>query len=84
MWDTLRGIENSSRCVPNLNAMVLRARYNSQRHYEIYTVVVDPSITAQDMIELFEEDPQGMVDLVRDRGNKLYSDRAVSSKQVIV
>jgi len=83
MWQVMKG-EEATACLPNLNHMILRARYNPQRHYEIYTVAVDPNITATDMIDMFEENPQGMVDLIRDRGNKLYSDRAVASKQVIV
>lgn len=83
MWETLKG-KDSQICLPNLNAMVLRARFNQQRHYEIYTVDVDDSITDLDMIELFEDNPQGMADLIRERGYKLYSDRAERSKERIV
>lgn len=64
---------------PNLNHIVngimLRARYNSQRHYEIYTVTMDESITEDDVREMFEASPQAMADLIRERGNKVYSDR---------
>ncbi len=83
MWETLKG-KDSQTCLPNLNAMILRARFNQQRHYEIYTVDVDDSITASDMIDLFEDNPQGMADLIRERGYKLYSDRAERSKERIV
>lgn len=82
MWDQLKGIE-SKHSLPNLNALILRARYNPQRHYEIYTVDVDASITADDMIDMFNDAPQAMADLVRARGNQLYSDRA-DKRQVVI
>jgi hypothetical protein len=82
MWDQLRGVE-SKHSLPNLNILILRARYNPQRHYEIYTVDVDPSITAEDMIEMFKSTPQEMADLIRARGNQLYSDRA-DQRQVVI
>ena len=82
VWDLL--IEkNSNR--PNINQivqhMMLRARYNSQRHYEIYTMQVDEGIDEADIREMFDADPQYSADLIRDRGNKIYSDR-VNKKEV--
>ena len=82
MWDQLKGIE-SKHSLPNLNALIMRARYNPQRHYEIYTVDVDPSITAKDMIKMFKSTPQEMADLIRSRGYQLYSDRA-DQRQVVI
>lgn len=78
----------SDKEMPKLNhivsAVMLRARYNSQRHYEVYTVNVSESITEQDMIQMFEENPQGMADLIRERGNKIYSDRLEVDKAKII
>lgn len=62
-----------------LNAIILRARYNSQRHYEIYTINVEEGISEDDIRTMFESDPQGSADLVRDRGRKIYSDRLIST-----
>lgn len=53
----------------------LRAQANSQRHYEIYSIAVDSTISKQDLEEQFEQNPQAMADLVRNRGNKIYSNR---------
>lgn len=79
VWATL-----SNKEMPKLNqivsAVMLRARYNSQRHYEVYTVNVSEGITEQDMLQMFEDNPQGMADLIRERGNKIYSDRLDTSK----
>jgi hypothetical protein len=73
---------------PNLNSIVnsimLRARYNSQRHYEIYTVTMDDSISEQDVRDMFENSPQGMADLIRERGHKMYSDRVNQTQVKIV
>jgi hypothetical protein len=69
---------------PNLNHLILRARYNSQRHYEIYSFSVDEGIEQEDIEELFESSPQYIVDLIRERGKSLYSDRADKSKVLIV
>lgn len=72
---------------PNLNhivnAIMLRARYNGQRHYEVYTVTMSEDITETDVREMFEANPQGMADLIRERGHKMYSDRIEQNKVVI-
>lgn len=61
-----------------LSAMTMRARANGHRHYEIYAVEVDKSITEEQIRKYFEDDPQAMADLIRRRGRKLYSDRQPS------
>ncbi len=58
----------------NINAMLLRARFNSQRNYEIYTMTVEQGITEQDVIVWFNSDPQQAVDQIRDRGRRLYGE----------
>ena len=58
-----------------VNSVMMRARANSQRHYEVYTVTMESSITEEDIREMFELNPQHMADLIRERGNKIYSDR---------
>ena len=71
----------------NLNAIVssvlLRARYNAQRHYEVYTIQVSNGIAEEDLRQMFEDSPQAAADLIRDRGVKLYSDRINQKTQVI-
>lgn len=81
MWAALKDTEqNPGKGRPNsvssiVNMLMLRARFNSQRHYEIYAIDTDDDITAQDIKDGFEDRPQVMADLVRSRGRKLYSDR---------
>jgi len=63
--------------------MIMRARANPQRHYEIYTVTTDCGITQQDLRDLFEVSPQTAANTIRERGNRLYSDR-VDQKNIVI
>lgn len=57
-----------------LQFMILRAKFNTQRNYEIYTVESD--LTENYIRELFNTDPQLIADTIRDVGVKVYSDRS--------
>jgi hypothetical protein len=60
--------------------MMLRARVNGQRHYELYAIDCDNSIQKTDIEQMFEDDPQAAADLFRSRGHRLYSDRAQKNR----
>jgi len=66
-----------------VNFMMLRARANSHRHYEIYSFTTVMSIKEDDMVQMFKEAPQAAADLIRARGKQLYSNRAHQNKIVI-
>jgi hypothetical protein len=83
MWQQLKGEPVSASKLPNLNHLMLRARYNSQRHYEIYTCEVTDGITAEDIREMFEADPQTAADTIRRLGHCIHSDRAERQRVVI-
>jgi hypothetical protein len=68
---------------PNVEHWKLRARYNSQRHYEIYLITAEPGITVQDIRDMFEASPQTAADTIRQIGQKLYSDRAQPDRVLI-
>ena len=71
----IAGLKNEPFKTPfNISMMMMRARFNSQRSYEIYTFEVEGEISKDDMIEMFEDNPQYFADLIREKGNKLYSD----------
>lgn len=74
-WATLQDKDAPVKLGSMVNHLMLRARANSQRHYEIYTMMAVDGITDEDIRTMFEQDPQGSADLIRDRGNKIYSDR---------
>lgn len=68
--------------VPNLEHWKLRARYNTQRHYEIYIITVNPGIDKDDVIGMFDQDPQSAADLIRSRGHCYHSDRLAESEKI--
>jgi hypothetical protein len=55
--------------------LVLRARYNPQRYYEIYAVDCTEDFSIDFWREKWREHPQYTADLVRSRGIKLFSNR---------
>jgi len=65
-----------------LDMMIMRAKANIQRHYEIYAF--DSELSEEDIRETFEICPQVIVDSIRNIGHKFYSDRADKKQQVIV
>lgn len=67
----------------NLAMMIVRARANSQRSYEIYSFTTDDTMTYDFVKEMFESDPQVIVNSIRDQGNKIYSDYKPNTKKVI-
>jgi hypothetical protein len=67
-----------------IQMMTLRARANTHRHYEIYSIQTVDDIDRSTLERLFEDNPQGAAELIRDRGTKLYSDRISKRTQVIV
>jgi hypothetical protein len=83
MWQKLKGEPVSESAVPNYNHLLLRARFNSQRHYEIYSVEATDGITAEDIREMFEASPQTAADTIRRLGHCLHSDRAERQRVVI-
>jgi hypothetical protein len=70
----LQGIQPPQ--LPNINMWALRAKFNTQRHYEIYVISAEQDIGENDIREMFEADPQTAADTIRRLGHKFYSDRA--------
>ena len=82
--NTMRLLKDQPRIRNPLNnivrSLLLRARYNSQRHYEIYAVDCTEEMDEVFWREQWEEYPQATAELIRERGHKLYSDRAETHK----
>ena len=83
MWQKLKGGPVSESRIPNINHIMLRARFNSQRHYEIYTVEATDGITAEDIRDMFEANPQSAADTIRRLGHCMHSDRATKDRVLI-
>ena len=48
-----------------VSTMLLRARINSQRNYEIYMFTASPDIDIKDINDWADKDPQSLVDWIR-------------------
>ena len=85
-FDILAGKATTAgnRAAHNVNAMILRARFNPQRFYEVYAISATPGISADDIRGMFEADPQCAADIIRERGQQLFSDRRKERKDAIV
>ena len=68
---------------PNILHWELRARYNSQRHYEIYVVDTVKGITARDIRDMFEASPQHAADTIREIGTVFHSDRQTRKAAIV-
>ena len=84
MWETLKtGKKPREIQMPNLMHWQLRAQFNPQRNYEIYIITAVDGITADDIRDMFEANPQMAADTIRRLGHEFYSDRAKLDKVVI-
>lgn len=84
IWPMLKGETNKAvkPAPPPLNLMLLRARVNAHRCYEVYEFCSFLSETT--IRKLFKDDPQPIVNWIRENGYEVYSDHAKVAKKVIV
>ena len=91
-WDTVNAFEilqgnasnNSNPLNSILNSILLRARFNSQRYYEVYAIDCDECFTEDDWRFMWESDPQATAELVRAHGVHLYGQGMSSVRSVIL
>lgn len=83
VWDSLKGeqFRDVEPSIP-LNMMMLRARVNSQRQYEIYEF--NSNMDKDDIMQVFKTDPQPLVEWIRQNGFKVYSDYVKDNKWAII
>jgi len=65
-----------------LQMLILRARANSQRAYEIYEF--NSTLKYKEFTEAFNDNPQPIVEWIRENGKKVYSDYVKQEKKLIV
>lgn len=83
IWSVLKEQAHTKRPNPiPLQMMILRARMNSQRSYEIYEFTSTMSIS--EVKSVFKKDPQIIVDWIRENGHKIYSDYVKREQKMIV
>ena len=65
-----------------LQLMILRAKVNSQRAYEIYEF--NSTMGYKELVAVFNDDPQPVVEWIRENGKKVYSDYVKQERKMIV
>jgi hypothetical protein len=78
----MTGLKGETYKVPfNLSTMMLRARFNNQRSYEIYSFET-ADMDYDDVTDMFDNDTQVIVEAIRKNGNKIYSDYSKKTKVI--
>jgi len=62
--------------------LMMRARFNPQRNYEIYTIDCSKDLDEEFWRAKWEAEPQFCADLIREKGLKIYSDRATKERVI--
>ena len=65
-----------------MQRLVMRARVNGQRSYEIYSIDCDASLDEEFWKQQWNNHAQTTAELIRERGQKLYSDRASENTNI--
>ena len=83
VWKTLKDepVGKKPNPIP-LQLLIMRARFNSQRSYEIYSF--NTTMSEREIRKIFAEDPQPIVEWIRENGNKIYSDYIKQERKMIV
>ncbi len=72
LLDTIAGKKLSTPPI-NLQAMTMRAGFNPQRNYEIWTFNTEEDLDEDTLWGYAETNPQALVDMIRARGKQLHS-----------
>lgn len=65
-----------------IQSLILRARYNTHRHYEIYAIDCSKELDEEFWLKQWNENPQFTADLIRERGHKIFSDRMTKQESI--
>ena len=65
-----------------LHHMIARARFNTQRSYEIYEF--NSTFDINEVKEMFQSKPQIIVEWIRQNGYKVYSDYSSDQKNQVI
>jgi hypothetical protein len=76
MWNILKEKPTGKNPIDDiLGSMLMRARFNAERSYEVYAMDCDEGITQEDLFDFWDTCPQAAADLTREKGVRLFSNR---------
>ena len=75
--EMLKGNKHQANPIGNtIGQLKMRARFNSQRHYEIYAIDCTEELDEEFWWERWKTNPQETADLIREKGVKIFCNRA--------
>ena len=80
----LAGNEMSREAQHTISRIMLRARFNEQRHPEVWCYSTADDIEYQDMRDAWENNPQYMADLVRKSGEQLHGTKPGQQRAPVI
>lgn len=76
-WTILKGEKPGKNPIDDIiGAMTMRAQANGQRRYEIYAMDCAEGITEEDLLDLWDTNPQYAADLTREKGVSLFGSKS--------
>lgn len=68
----------------SVQSLILRARFNTHRHYEIYVFTSGDDVGPEDIQDWFTRTPQAFADWVRENHSyKIHSDRKTTQDVIV-
>ena len=78
-WNILKGEAPGKNPLDDiLGSMMMRARFNADRSYEIYAMDFAEGITRENLLEFWDSLPQQAADLIRERGVCMFTNRKMN------
>jgi hypothetical protein len=78
-WVILKGETPGKNPIDDIvGSMIMRARFNAERNYEIYAMDCEEGITREDLFEFWDNSPQSAADITREKGICLFTNRNLS------
>jgi hypothetical protein len=82
---TMSALKDESYSMPfNMNALLLRARFNPQRFPEIWVFAVDDEVSEEDVRAMAAENPQALADFARANGKNFYGRTSATDRKPVI
>jgi hypothetical protein len=82
---TMAALKDEHYSMPfNMNALLLRARFNTQRFPEIWVFEVSDEVSEEDVRNMAAENPQALADFARANGKNFYGRTNSSGREPVI
>jgi hypothetical protein len=82
---TMAALKDEPYSMPfNLNALLMRARFNSQRFPEIWVFEVSDELSEEDVRDLAKNNPQYLADFARANGKNIFGRTKANDREPVI